>query len=299
MKKFFIFASFIAAVAMFASCNNKGDKPKARFDYAIDGLTVTFTNMSKDAEEYVWEFGDGTLFSKEANPVHEYAEAGTYTVKLTAKNKAGENSTEQAITLEEKAWEIKIDGNFSDWDEVPEELLAVAELSEDAVYEHLYKIKFCSDADYVYMYAEWDATEGVVGPFSLLIDADDDVTTGMNNYLFASPSGTEILIQGAPEEGFGDASIFTFTGATQEDWGWNDEGIVGAIEASEVKVGNGIKAFECAIMRAMMPATPKSFNIGVYTSDVDWTDETGVLPEQIIDGDGNTIKSEVLEVILN
>ena len=104
MKKFFIFASFIAAVAMFASCNNKGDKPKARFDYAIDGLTVTFTNMSKDAEEYVWEFGDGTLSSKEANPVHEYAEAGTYTVKLTAKNKAGENSTEQAITLEKKAW---------------------------------------------------------------------------------------------------------------------------------------------------------------------------------------------------
>ena len=297
MKKFFIFASVIAAVAMFASCN-KGDKPKARFDYAIDGLTVTFTNMSKDAEEYTWEFGDGTLFSKEANPVHEYAEAGTYTVKLTAKNKAGENSTEQAITLAEKSWSIKIDGNFSDWDEVPEELLAVAEVSEDAVYENLYKVMFCSDADYVYMYAEWNAEEGAVGPIDLMINADDDLTTGMNNFLWETPSGTEVLIEGFPDDGYDAAEFFVFTGATQEDWAWDPAGIVGAIEASEVKVGNGIKAFECAIMRAMMPATPKSFNVGIFSSNSDWA-ESGVLPEQIIDGDGNTIKSEVLEVILN
>ena len=298
MKKFFIFASFIAAVAMFASCNNKGDKPKARFDYAIDGLTVTFTNMSKDAEEYVWEFGDGTLFSKEANPVHEYAEAGTYTVKLTAKNKAGENSTEQAITLEKKAWEIKIDGNFSDWDNVPEELLAVAVVPEDAVYENLYKVVFVSDADYVYMYAEWNAEEGVVGPLDLMIDADDDLGTGMNNHLWESPSGTEVLIEGFPDDGYADASFFVFTGATQEDWTWEDAGIVGAIEASEVKVANGIKAFECAIMRAMMPATPKSFNVGVFTSNADWA-ESGVLPGQFIDEGGNTVKSSVLEVELN
>jgi len=297
MKKFFIFASVIAAVAMFASCN-KGDKPKARFDYAIDGLTVTFTNMSKDAEEYTWEFGDGTLFSKEANPVHEYAEAGTYTVKLTAKNKAGENSTEQAITLAEKSWSIKIDGNFSDWDEVPEELLAVAEVSEDAVYENLYKVMFCSDADYVYMYAEWNAEEGAVGPIDLMINADDDLTTGMNNFLWETPSGTEVLIEGFPDDGYDAAEFFVFTGDTQEDWAWEGAGIVGAIEASEVKVGNGIKAFECAIMRAMMPATPKSFNVGIFSSNSDWA-ESGVLPEQIIDGDGNTIKSEVLEVILN
>lgn len=299
MKKFFIFASFIAAVAMFASCNNKGDKPKARFDYAIDGLTVTFTNMSKDAEEYVWEFGDGTLFSKEANPVHEYAEAGTYTVKLTAKNKAGENSTEQAITLEKKAWEIKIDGNFSDWDNVPAELISMAVVPEDAVYENLYKVMFVSDADYVYMYAEWNAEEGVVGPLDMMIDADDDLGTGMNNYLWESPSGTEVLIEGEPEAvGFENASFFVFTGATQEDWAWEEAGIVGAIQASEVKVANGIKAFECAIMRAMMPATPKSFNVGVYTSDADWA-ESGLLPGQFVDEGGNTIKSSVLEVELN
>lgn len=298
MKKFFIFASVIAAVAMFASCDKKGDKPKARFEYAIDGLTVTFTNMSKDAEEYVWEFGDGTLFSKEENPVHEYAEAGTYTVKLTAKNKAGENSSEQTITLEKKAWEIKIDGNFSDWDNVPEDLLAVSLLPEDAVYENLYKIMLCSDADYVYLYAEWNAEEGVVYPLDLMIDADDDLTTGMNNYLWESPSGTEVLIEGSPDDGYADATFFVFTGATQEDWAWEDAGIVGAIEASEVKVGNGIKAFECAIMRAMMPAIPTSFNVGAFTSNTDWA-ESGLLPGQYVDLDGNTIKSNVLSVKLN
>ena len=300
MKKSFIFASLIAVVAMFASCTEKGDKPKARFDYAIDGMTVTFTNMSKDAESYVWEFGDGTLFSEEANPVHTYTEAGTYTVKLTAKNKVGENTAEQAITLEKKAWSIKIDGNFDDWKEVPAEILAVAETTDAAVYENLYKVMFCSDADYVYFYAEYNAEEGAVYPLDLMIDMDDDVTTGQNSHLWEAPSGTEILFEGAPSDGYGDASIFTYAGgAAQEDWAWDDAGISGAIVASEVKtLANGHLAFEASFMRAMMPATPKSFNVGVFTSNSDWA-ESGVLPQQIIDDDGNTVKSQLLHVILN
>ena len=299
MKKFFIFASFIAAVAMLASCDKKGDAPKARFDAAIDGMTVTFTNMSKDAETFAWEFGDGQT-STEKDPVHTYAEAGTYTVKLTATNKAGSNSTEQAITLEQKSWSIKIDGNFEDWNDVPEALLAVSEIPEDAVYENLYKMMFCSDADYVYMYAEYNSEEGVVGPLDMLVDMDDDVTTGANNYLFAEPSGTEILFEGYPGDGYDGADIFTFAGGEdQTAWAWDDQGITGAIVASEVKtLPNGNLAFEASIMRAMMPATPKSFNVGVFTSNTDWA-ESGLLPGQTIDADGNTIKGEVLHVVLN
>ena len=52
MKKI-LFASVIAFMAIFAtSCKDKnaGDAPKARFTYAVEGLTVTFTNQSVDAE---------------------------------------------------------------------------------------------------------------------------------------------------------------------------------------------------------------------------------------------------------
>jgi len=46
-------------------------------------LSVSFTNNSANASSYLWDFGDGTT-STDANPAHNYATLGTYTVTLTA-----------------------------------------------------------------------------------------------------------------------------------------------------------------------------------------------------------------------
>jgi PKD repeat protein len=46
---------------------------------------INFSNSSVNANSYIWDFGDGN-FSTLSNPVHTYANAGTYTVKLIAKN---------------------------------------------------------------------------------------------------------------------------------------------------------------------------------------------------------------------
>lgn len=52
-------------------------------------LTVHFSNTTKNAAGYVWDFGDGKT-STEANPVHVYAaNTRAYTVKLTAKSGLG------------------------------------------------------------------------------------------------------------------------------------------------------------------------------------------------------------------
>lgn len=51
-------------------------------------LTVNFTNQSTDATSYSWTFGDAGA-STATNPTHEYANAGTYTVTLTATNACG------------------------------------------------------------------------------------------------------------------------------------------------------------------------------------------------------------------
>lgn len=51
---------------------------------AVDTV-ATFTNTSNGATSYTWNFGDNTT-STDANPVHNYASAGTYTVTLTATN---------------------------------------------------------------------------------------------------------------------------------------------------------------------------------------------------------------------
>lgn len=99
----------IAATAVFACTKPEPDPtptpgpdpevkaPVADFDYAADGLKVTFTNKSTDAASYKWEFGDGET-SKEASPVYEYAAAGEYTVTLTAANSKGETN-KKSVTI--------------------------------------------------------------------------------------------------------------------------------------------------------------------------------------------------------
>ncbi len=64
------------------------DVPAAAFDYTIDGLTVTFVNMSSGGGGFLWDFGDGNT-SIEDNPVHTYATDGNYTVTLTMTNACG------------------------------------------------------------------------------------------------------------------------------------------------------------------------------------------------------------------
>lgn len=64
-------------------------------------LTVNFTNRSQyaDPATYAWEFGAGQGTSTAVDPSYTYFEPGVYTVTLSAKNSAGENSqiTKQLI----------------------------------------------------------------------------------------------------------------------------------------------------------------------------------------------------------
>lgn len=79
------------------------EAPAADFTFVTDGLKVTFTNASKNATAYKWEFGDEET-SKEASPVHEYASAGEYTVTLTAANAEGATAKKEAkVTVAGKA----------------------------------------------------------------------------------------------------------------------------------------------------------------------------------------------------
>ncbi|AKB82590.1 Chitin binding protein [Methanosarcina barkeri 3] len=55
-------------------------------------LSVKFVDISKNATEWKWDFGDGTT-STQQSPVHKYSKAGTYTVNLTVKNAEGSNTT--------------------------------------------------------------------------------------------------------------------------------------------------------------------------------------------------------------
>ncbi|MDW5552317.1 PKD domain-containing protein, partial [Methanosarcina sp.] len=71
-------AVIIPPVADFSSSITRGSVP----------FTVQFTDLSENATEWNWDFGDG-IISTERNPVHIYSATGKYTVTLTVTNEAG------------------------------------------------------------------------------------------------------------------------------------------------------------------------------------------------------------------
>ena len=61
-------------------------------------LYVQFTDLSQNANQWNWDFGDRAT-STAQNPVHTYSAAGNYTATLTVINANGMNSTFAAITV--------------------------------------------------------------------------------------------------------------------------------------------------------------------------------------------------------
>lgn len=53
----------------------------ADYSHAITGNQVNFTNMSAGAQDYLWDFGDGST-ATDKDPVHSYSANGNYQVKL-------------------------------------------------------------------------------------------------------------------------------------------------------------------------------------------------------------------------
>jgi|GEM_PF-1089203 len=61
-------------------------------------LPVQFTDLSQNATEWNWDFGDNNT-SSEQNPTHVYSSAGNYTVNLTANNENGTDSKTATINV--------------------------------------------------------------------------------------------------------------------------------------------------------------------------------------------------------
>jgi len=79
--------------------------PTAGFSATTLELEATFTDLSSDNDgsisSYSWDFGDGNS-STVANPVHNYAAAGTYSVTLTVTDNEGATDTDtQSVTVSE------------------------------------------------------------------------------------------------------------------------------------------------------------------------------------------------------
>jgi PKD repeat protein len=102
---------FIALSLMLVQCKKdivglNGSASKADFTFVIKPLQdtlpffydVAFTNVSDEATQYQWDFGDNSpQLSPEKNPIHRYVTGGDYPVRLTTVGTNGNNTITKRI----------------------------------------------------------------------------------------------------------------------------------------------------------------------------------------------------------
>jgi len=92
--------------------------PIANFEYDVNQNSYTFTNLSENADTYLWNFGDGTE-SSESDPIHIYSEDGDYNISLWIENQCAEDSYSTQVNIttiglaENKAKDLKLYPNPS------------------------------------------------------------------------------------------------------------------------------------------------------------------------------------------
>lgn len=81
------------------SVNTNCPTPNVNFLFAVNNLTVTFTDQTgNNPTGWTWDFGDGSSASQQ-NPVHTYATPGTFIACLTSTNTCGQDSSCRIINL--------------------------------------------------------------------------------------------------------------------------------------------------------------------------------------------------------
>jgi PKD repeat protein/photosystem II stability/assembly factor-like uncharacterized protein len=73
-------------------------KPFADYNYTSNNNEFYFQNLSFNANEYLWDFDDGTN-SSEKSPVHTFEFSGVYSTKLTVLNNCGDDFVTKNIIV--------------------------------------------------------------------------------------------------------------------------------------------------------------------------------------------------------
>jgi Tol biopolymer transport system component len=106
MQKTRLLISFIILALLSLTVAGCKGPPEALFEADVTTgqapLTVTFSNTSRNADNFQWDFGDGsnsTTSTIEEPIVHEYTKAGTHTVTLIATNEGREPQESSTASL--------------------------------------------------------------------------------------------------------------------------------------------------------------------------------------------------------
>ena len=281
MKKNRIFivtmAAFVIAALTVVSCSEDDPViPSSDFSFEIDDKTVTFTNLSADANSYSWDFDDGNT-SIEPNPIHTYDAYGDYDVRLTATNSDGDDIQKTTISVVKEWPAIAIDGDFGDWDAVESFYSGYGDAAGT-----LTEAKVTTDAagSKLYFYVKGTITEAFP-VIQIMIDADGDAATGWQATDEYATNGAEYQFEYGPYWEWCSTYLFD-PEAGDPDWPWEDEitadeenGDItetsGAINESEIEF-----VIETSLMKN--PVVADEIGIYIWMQPEDWSETSGSLP---------------------
>ena len=276
MKRIYYHSLYlIAGLVLIISCGEEGEyalTETAPMDFKTyyNGLTVTFVNKSENATAISWNFGDNTEEVTGDSVSHTYASIGKYIITMdgTVEGKAYQFNT---VLRVDKASVISLtDDSFEDWD-----LVTYPDFELEGK-DHVIGGKVDYDANYVYMYIEYD-TVGTNGLASLeeaimdlYLDIDNTASTG-----FSSAIGADLLFEGNIPTGWFD--YYTFLGTDQSQWNWDyftmdDAILLGHSEETEDSV-----KMEFAVSREALGITGDALGFTLILNYSDWSGEAGSL----------------------
>ncbi|MEP7197752.1 MAG: PKD domain-containing protein [Saprospiraceae bacterium] len=73
--------------------------PSSEFSNNVVGFVASFTNSSKNANTYFWDFGDNSAGSSATSPTHNYGVEGEFKVKLITENECGIDTLEKLVAV--------------------------------------------------------------------------------------------------------------------------------------------------------------------------------------------------------
>lgn len=273
MKKHIIQLAGIAMLLLVVSCKKEdGDgEPRAVFSYVADGFVVSFTNFSTDATEYLWDFGDGTgETSARKSPQYIYKAKGDYLVSLTVKN--GDITSTFTDTVSIIGPNIKIDGDFTDW-----EFVAYTYINNENEGGTLRAVKTFASRTHLNFLLEGTADMNLE-VLMIYLDTDDDPATGYDiSWLYPLGSGTNYKLEGSMVGMWG--SLAKHSGVPADGWGGFSEvaSFTLAIAYSEIKATENGKAVEFAIDRSLLGNLSGSINYGIIDNSSGYQ-QMGAIP---------------------
>lgn len=273
MKKFKFLYFFITITLVSCSSNETENEPDsgniiADFSFTSEGPIFQFTNLSKNATQYRWDFGDLSFYCDKENPKYIYTRAGgDLEVTLTAMNDMGqEASVIKTITAPEVLdINIEIDNELSDWEDIDV-------ISSGTGNIRLMKIWGGGDSINIYLEGTQDMQLELL---SLFINSDNNDGTGFEAWQWGASSGADILYQG-PIVGlwWGDIYESNFKDGLG-GWSWNwINGITGIQSSDIISIDATTNAFEFSIPKSLIfgDDIPKFMSLALSELNSGWVD---------------------------